>query len=97
MSLPVMEVALVKAAGRDDRDRAWRSKDVAERFAAGLGAYLKPGGSALVLLSTFGDGLAFLEEFRKENFEISVLAERRFVNERLTIFRLVPSTPKRVA
>ena len=87
----------VQAAPQDDRDRAWRSKDVAERFAAGLGAHLRPGGSALVLLSTFGDGLAFLEEFRKENFEISVLAERRFVNERLTIFRLVPSTPKRVA
>ena len=84
----------VRAAPRDDRDRAWRSNDVAERFAAGLGAHLKPGGSALVLLSTFGDGYVFLEEFRKQNFEISVLAERRFVNERLTIFRLVPSNPK---
>jgi HemK-related putative methylase len=84
----------VQGSPRDDRDRAWRSNDVAERFAAGLGAHLKPGGSALVLLSTFGDGHVFLEEFRKQNFEISVLAERRFVNERLTIFRLVPSNPK---
>jgi release factor glutamine methyltransferase len=84
----------VLGSPRDDRDRAWRSNDVAERFAAGLGAHLKPGGSALVLLSTFGDGYVFLEEFRKQNFEISVLAERRFVNERLTIFRLVPSNPK---
>jgi release factor glutamine methyltransferase len=83
----------VQAAPRDDRDRAWRSKDVAERFAAGLAANLRPGGSALVLLSTFGDGAAFLEEFRKQNFEISVLAGRRFVNERLTIFRLVPANP----
>ena len=83
-----------RGSPRDDRDRAWRSNDVAERFAAGLGAHLKPGGSALVLLSTFGDGYVFLEEFRKQNFEISVLAERRFVNERLTIFRLVPSNPK---
>ena len=72
----------------DDRDRAWRSNDVAERFAAGLGDHLKPGGSALVLLSTFGDGLVFLDEFHKQRFEISVLAERRFVNERLTLFRL---------
>jgi HemK-related putative methylase len=80
---------------RDDRDRAWRSNDVAERFAAGLGAHLKPAGFALVLLSTFGDGHAFLEEFRKQRFEISVLAERRFVNERLTVFRLVPSKPER--
>ena len=87
----------VQAAPLDDRDRAWRSKDVAERFAAGLGAHLKLGGSALVLLSTFGDGLVFLEQFRKQNFAISVLAERRFVNERLTIFRLVPSNPTRKA
>jgi len=84
----------VQGAPRDDRDRAWRSNDVAERFAAGLGAHLKSGGSALVLLSTFGDGYVFLEEFRKQNFDISILAERRFVNERLTIFKLVPSNPK---
>jgi HemK-related putative methylase len=81
----------VQGAPQNDRDRAWRSNDVAERFAAGLGAHLKPGGFALVLLSTFGDGHIYLEEFRKRGFEISVLAERRFVNERLTIFRLVPS------
>jgi methylase of polypeptide subunit release factors len=85
----------LRGTPRDDRDRAWRSIDVAERFAAGLGAHLKPGGYALVLLSTFGNGLVFLEEFRKRSFEISVLAERRFVNERLTIFRLVPSKPER--
>jgi HemK-related putative methylase len=80
----------LRGAPRDDRDSAWRSSDVAERFAAGLSAHLTPGGSALVLLSTFGDGAVFLEEFRKQKLEISVLAERRFVNERLTIFRLVP-------
>jgi release factor glutamine methyltransferase len=80
----------VKGAPRDDRDRAWRSNDVAERFAAGLGAHLKPGGFALVLLSSFGDGRSFLEEFCRRGVAISVLAERRFVNERLTVFRLVP-------
>jgi release factor glutamine methyltransferase len=80
----------VKGAPQDDRDRAWRSRDVAERFAAGLGDHLKPAGSAVVLLSTFGDGRAFLEAFRKQRLQISVLAERRFVNERLTLFRLSP-------
>jgi release factor glutamine methyltransferase len=85
----------VQGSPQDDRDRAWRSNDVAERFAAGLGAHLKSGGSALVLLSTFGDGRVFLEEFRRQSFDISVLAERRFVNERLTVFRLVPSNPQR--
>jgi release factor glutamine methyltransferase len=81
----------LKGKPRNDRDSAWRSTDVAERFASGLAAHLKPGGSALVLLSTFGDGRAFLEEFGKQGFDISVWAERRFLNERLTLFRLIPS------
>jgi HemK-related putative methylase len=76
---------------RDDRDRAWRSIDVAERFAANLAGHLKPGGAALVLLSTFGDGSAFLAEFRKQALAASGLVERHFVNERLTIFRIRPS------
>jgi len=80
----------VKGAPRDDRDRAWRSNDIPERFAAGLRAHLKPEGAALVLLSSFGDGGLFLEEFCKRGLEISVFAERRFLNERLTVFRLVP-------
>jgi release factor glutamine methyltransferase len=75
---------------RDDRDRAWRSADVGERFAAGLRAHLKPGGSALVVLSTFGDARHFLEEFSNQGLTICVLAERRFVNERLIVFRIVP-------
>ena len=74
----------------DDRDRAWRSNDVAERFAAGVGAHLKPDGFALVLLSTFGDAPVFLEEFRKRGCAVSVLARRRFVNETLAVFRIAP-------
>ena len=77
----------------DDRDRAWRSNDVAERFAAGLSGHLNPGGAALVLLSSFGDGRAFLDAFSKNGLQVSVVAERRFINERLTIFRLAPSPP----
>jgi HemK-related putative methylase len=87
----------LKGAPRDDRDSAWRSTDVAERFASGLATHLTPGGSALVLLSTFGDGGAFLEEFGKHGFEISVWAERRFINERLTLFRLIPSASPRLS
>jgi HemK-related putative methylase len=75
---------------RDDRDRAWRSNDVAERFTASLANHLKPNGSALVLLSTFGGSQRFLDEFRKHRFDISVLDTRRFINERLAIFRLRP-------
>jgi len=78
----------VQGSPKDTRDGAWRSSDVAERYAAGLRAHLKPGGTALVLLSTFGDGQVFLEEFNDQGYEIDVFAERRFVNERLTLFRL---------
>lgn len=84
----------LRGTPRDDRDRAWRSPDIAERFAAGLGDHLKPGGAALLLLSTFGEAGVFLEEFRTRGFAISVLAEQRFVNERLAIFRLLPSHPR---
>jgi release factor glutamine methyltransferase len=76
---------------QDDRDRAWRATDVAERFAAGLRSHLKPGGAALVILSTFGDARHFLEEFSKQGLEISAVAERRFVNERLMVFRILPA------
>jgi release factor glutamine methyltransferase len=74
----------------DDRDRAWRSSDVAERFAEGLRGHLKPRGSALVLLSTFGNGAQFLQAFCDQSLGVSVFAERRFINERLTVFRVAP-------
>jgi HemK-related putative methylase len=82
----------LRGVPRDDRDRAWRSDDVAERFAAGARRHLKPRGAVLVLLSTFGDAARFLDEFRRQHFSISVLAERRLINERLVIFRLEPAT-----
>jgi release factor glutamine methyltransferase len=83
----------LRGTPRDDRDRAWRSGDVAERFAGSLAAHLKPGGIALVLLSTFGDASWFLKEFHQHGFSVSLLAERTFINERLAIFRLVRKLP----
>jgi release factor glutamine methyltransferase len=72
----------------NDADRAWRSMDVAERFAAGLSEHLTPSGFALVLLSTYGDGSEFVRQFRRRHFDISVVAERAFVNEKLTLLKL---------
>jgi len=95
--LVVFNPPFLRAAPRSDRDRAWRSTDVAERFAAQLGDHLKPGGSALLVLSTFGHARVFLEESRRRGFAISVLAERTFVNERLAIFRLEPLGERRPA
>jgi HemK-related putative methylase len=82
-------------APRDDRDRAWRSTDIPERFAAGLGHHLKPGGAALLLLSTFGEGHRFLEELRRHGFSLSLEAERTFANEKLVVFKVTPAPPER--
>ena len=88
----------LRGAPRNDRDRAWRSSDVAERFAAGLGAHLKPGGCALVLLSSFRRRRPLsLRSSASSDFATAVLAERRFVNERLAIFRLTRNTRRRQA
>ena len=77
----------VRGAARTDRERAWRSADVAERFAAQLGAHLKPGGCALVLLSSFGDVGAFVRELARNGFLLSPWPQRRYVGERVVIFR----------
>jgi hypothetical protein len=41
-----------------------------------------------MVLSSFGDSQTFLAAFRQQGFILSVLAERRFVNEKLAIFKL---------
>src|SRR6185312_2335576 len=76
-------------APRNDRDRAWRSTDVAGRFAAGLGRHLKPGGAALLLLSTYGDAAAFLGPLLERGYRISRVAERTYLGEQLTLYRVI--------
>jgi HemK-related putative methylase len=73
---------------RNDRDRAWRSTDVAERFAQGLIRHLKPGGAALLLLSTYGDAAAFLRPLLERGYHISRVAQRRYLGERLTLYKV---------
>lgn len=80
----------VRAAPRSDRERAWRASDVAERFAAGLPAHLKPGGCALVLLSSYGDGATFVRELAQRGFAVTPWARRRYVGEHVVIFKAVP-------
>jgi release factor glutamine methyltransferase len=75
---------------RDHRDRAWRSTDVAERFAAELPDHLEEAGAALVVLSTFGGSQCFVDAFHRHGLEVSVLVERCFINERVTILRIAP-------
>ena len=71
---------------RNDRDRAWRANGVGERFAEGLAMHLKPGGAALLLLSTFGDAQVFLEPLRRRGHDVAPLAEQRQFGERLTLY-----------
>jgi methylase of polypeptide subunit release factors len=71
---------------RSARDCAWRSIDVATRFADGLGARLTASGRAYLLLSTFGDACAtFVDELERRRYRMSVLASRRYINERVTV------------
>lgn len=72
---------------RDELERALWAEDVVERFAAGLGAHLAPGGHALLVLSSDGDVDGFLATFRKNGFAYAAVAERNLVNEILTVYR----------
>jgi methylase of polypeptide subunit release factors len=84
----------LRGVPNSDFDQAWRSTNVAERFAAGLGRHLKPSGAALVLLSTYGDSARFLGEFFRHGYDVAPVATRRFVNETLWVFRVTQSGPR---
>ena len=61
---------------RDALDRAWRSTDVPERFAAGLASHLAPGGYGLVVLSSDGDYQAFLQALERNGLSSETVAMR---------------------
>jgi HemK-related putative methylase len=72
-----------------ERDAAWRSLDVARRFASELDAHLAPRGCAYLLLSTFGDACErFVEELAGHGYALSVHSVRRYINERVTIVKV---------
>ncbi|HEY8741801.1 MAG TPA: methyltransferase domain-containing protein, partial [Chloroflexota bacterium] len=69
-------------------DRAWRSVDVVERFAAELVDHLTPGGYALVVLSTVGETPFFLEAFQRSGLTVTHEATHDLINEALLLLRL---------
>ncbi len=73
---------------RDALDHAWRSNDTVERFATQLRDHLTPRGIALVVLSTDGDSPAFLRAFADHGFTSTVVAERDYVNEIITVYEV---------
>jgi release factor glutamine methyltransferase len=80
-------------APSDARDCAWRSTDVATRYAAQLAEHLAQNGRAWLLLSTWGDACAtFVDELVKRGFRLEVFAVRSFVNERVTILEVRPAS-----
>lgn len=82
---------------KDDRDAAWRSSDAAERFAAELENHLKPGGTALLLLSSFGNaGAVFESKLRSHGYQLEVFARRRYINETITILRVTPQEEQKI-
>jgi HemK-related putative methylase len=74
-----------RGAPRSRVDLAWRGTDVLERFAAGLPTTRAPGGLALLLLSTDGDGPALLDALERGGFAIESAARRDFGNEVVTV------------
>lgn len=74
-----------RGAPRDPLDLAWRGTDVLERFAAGLPGVLSPGGTALVVLSTDGEGDSLLAALASQGFAIRCASRRDLGNEVLTV------------
>ncbi len=74
-----------RGAPRDRLDLAWRGTDVLERFAAGLPGALAERGTALLCLSTDGDGEALLAALLRGGFGIETAARKDLGNEVVTV------------
>lgn len=65
---------------------AWHYGDLPERFAAGLGTSLMPGGRALLLLSTNGECAAYLKALEAAGFALAVVLEKDLCVELAVIY-----------
>ncbi|MFN8472663.1 MAG: methyltransferase [Anaerolineae bacterium] len=72
----------------DMYDHAWRSTNVVPRFLAGLASVLKPGGAALVVLSSDADERGFLRLAAANALSVEVISRRDFIHEIITVYRL---------
>lgn len=73
---------------RDTWENAWRSDDLLERFASGLGEVLLPAGRALLMLSSDMEGAA--DRLARSGLRWRVVWQRDLINERLVIIEAVP-------
>jgi release factor glutamine methyltransferase len=72
----------------DEFDRAWRSRDVPERFVDGLADHLVPDGTALVVGSTDGTAAEWIERLLARGHEVDVALRRRYLAEIATVWRV---------
>lgn len=70
----------------DDRDHAWRSQDIFERFVSQLNSYLSPNGRCLLILSSDGDGDQLLTLLRQTGHAVELVARKNLVNEFLSAY-----------
>jgi release factor glutamine methyltransferase len=80
----------LRGTPRDAYDHAWRGVDIAERFAAGLGAHLEPRGEALVLVSTFGGMQDFCGALLRHGHGFVGVALKHYFNETTVVLRVGP-------
>lgn len=69
-------------------DRAFRSNDVVERFAAALPHHLSATGHLLLLLSTTTDEESFLALFRAPNYVVTIASQSQLMSERITLYQI---------
>ena len=71
---------------KDPQDQAWRSPDVIERFASGLGDHLTPAGRALVVLSTDGEWKSMLGALTDAGLACEVVSRKDLGSEVVTVY-----------
>ncbi len=85
-----------RGAPRDPLDRAFRSDDVIERFAAGLDGVLAPDGRAVLVLSSDADPQRLLPIFRAAHYHVEVLEEKDLINETVYVWEVTRSQERTV-
>src|SRR5262249_32535855 len=67
-------------------ERAWKSPDVFERFAAGARTVLNPGGVVLCVITSHGDPYGHLAALAHQGFAVERLTWRHFGCETMAIY-----------
>lgn len=72
---------------RTNFERALWSDGLHDRFAEGLAGHLKQDGCALLLLSSVGQEITWLQALQSRRFDVTAVAQKRLPGETLTLFR----------